>query len=262
MGKKAKPQPALNAPAAAGWRGRIYDAAAKFEAVAAMAASPLPSGRLKAWLAGFFHPRKACAAGGGATFSGLFSNLLLFYFAYSAVFLAAMLAATSLMEPSDAALLGFAAPEGHLWQALTLLVANTVVSAASALFAFALVFVSALAFGGKGGYVRQSYPMSLVLCGSNALLLGIVACAALTFVPAYLLRGVFLLAELASLAAVLANVPLLALCLAIILYTIYAYYLVVRQVHGLSSLRAAGAMALAALLVLLVDSAARAVMGG
>lgn len=261
MGKKAK-QPALKAPAAGGWKGKICDAAAKFEAIAYRAASLLPSGRLKLWLDGFFRPQEAHDRAGSVPLSELFGNLLLFYFIYSAIFLAAMVAVTSLLAPADAAMLGFEAPSDPLWSALTLLVANTIVSAISALFAFALIFASALALGGKGKYVRQSYPMSLVLCGSNALLLGVVACALLTFVPAYLLRGVFLAGEIASLAAILANVPLLLLCVAIILYTLYAYYLVVKKAHNLSSWRAAAAMLLAALLVLLIDFAARMAMGG
>ena len=60
MGKKATPRTkAPDGPKGAdGWMGRIYRFAEKFEKTANAAAAPLPSPRIRLWLAGFFHPEE------------------------------------------------------------------------------------------------------------------------------------------------------------------------------------------------------------
>jgi hypothetical protein len=51
------------------------------------------------------------------------------------------------------------------------------------------------------------------------------------------------------------------MCIAILLYTIYAHYLVVKKSHGLSAWRAAVAIAIAAVLVVLSDVAIGVILG-
>jgi hypothetical protein len=255
MGKKAKAQAAIAKAIAEdkSWKGRLARACRKFESVAMAAAAPLPSPRIKLWLAGFFHPEETYDKLGKIALSELFGNLIIFYFAYSAIFLAATLVLTSTLTPDEAMAMGFQAPQDPIWSALTVLVANTIVSAVSVLFAFALIFAAAVALGGKGGYAKQTYAMSLVLCGSNVLLLCLVAAAFAAFIPAYLFKGVFMLEELSSLAAMAVNLPLLLLCLAVLLYSIYAYCLLVKKAHNISKWRAVASMLIAAALVVLID---------
>jgi len=140
-------------------------------------------------------------------------------------------------------------------------VISPIVSTLFALVAFAAVFVPARVLGGTGTYVKQANSMSLVLCGSNTLLLAMMCIAFAIFIPSFLLRDSAFAGTIVSIVTLVANVPVLLLCLAILLYTIYAYYLVVRKAHRLSAWRAAGAIVVAAALVVLLDVAVNIIMG-
>jgi hypothetical protein len=264
MGKKAShsemPPPA---PKKGGWKGRTYGLAEKFELVVNAVAAPLPSPRIKLWLAGFFHPVETYEnVEARANIAGIAANLLIFYFAYSLVFFLFMLALTSLLPADELQSMGIQKSPDLAQVALGSLVIGPVASVISAFIAFALVFLPARAFGGRGTFAKQANSMALVLCGSNALLLAFMCVVFVIFLPSFILRDSLMLGATASIAAMLASIPIFLLCLAILLYAIYAYFLVIRKAHGLSSLRAAGAALIAAALIVLLDAAIAALMKG
>ena len=263
MEKKQKSRAAAPAAqkSAEGWRGKICHFSEKFEQIVNAAAAPLPSPRMKLWLAGFFHPEETYEkAEKNATLAGLAWNLILFYIAYSAIFFIFMLVLTSSLPSEDLLSMGLQKNPDIPAIALGSLVISPLVSTFFAMFAFAVVFASARLLGGKGNYFRQANSMSLVLCGSNTLLLAMMCIAFAIFIPSFILRGSAFIGTIVSLLALLASVPVLLLFLAILLYTIYAYYLVVRKAHQLSAWKAAGAIAIAAALVVLLDISLNAVL--
>ena len=264
MGKKEKSR--IATPAAqkilGGWKGKVYGFAWKFEHAVNAAASPLPSNRIKLWLAGFFHPEETYEKEEkGATLMGLAGNLILFYMAYSFIFFLFMLALTSNLPAEDLLAMGMQKNPDIAKIALGSLVLSPIVSTFFALAAFAAVFMPARALGGNGTYVKQAHSMSLVLCGSNMLLLALMCLAFAIFLPSFLLRDSAFAGTIVSIVTLLANVPVLLMCVAILLYTIYAYYLVVRKSHGLSAWKAVGAIAIAAAIVVLADIAINIVLG-
>ena len=263
MEKKQKSHAAAPAvqKSAEGWRGKICHFCEKFERIANAAAAPLPSPRIKLWLAGFFHPEETYEkVEKNATLAGLAWNLILFYIAYSAIFFLFMLALTSSLPPDEMLSFGLQKNPDIPSIAFGSLVISPLVSTFFAMFAFAVVFASARLLGGKGNYVRQANSMSLVLCGSNLLLLASMCVAFALFAPSFILRGSAFIGTIVSLLALLASVPLLMLFLAILLYTIYAYYLVVKKAHQLSAWKAAGAIANAAALVVLLEISLNAML--
>jgi len=265
MGKKANAGQGVQAQPGkqGGWRGKLAGAWERLERTSFAAAALVPSQRLKMWLSGFFHPDEEYAkAEARATLRELIINLLIFYFIYSSIFFLFMLALTSFLPADDLASVGLQKSPDLAQIAIGSLVASPIISAASALFAFALVFAAAKALGGKGGFSRQSYSMSLVLCGSNLLMLAFMCTAFAFFFPSFLVRSSPLLGGVLSIAGILAGAPALLACLAILLYTIYAYYLVVRKAHGLSGLKSALAIVIAAALVVLFDAALNALLAG
>ncbi len=265
MGKKATPRTkAPDGPKGAdGWMGRIYRFAEKFEKTANAAAAPLPSPRIRLWLAGFFHPEETYEkVEKDASLAKIVVNLLIFYFAYSLIFFLFMLALTSSLPADDLLSMGLKKNPDLAQIAIGSLVAGPFVSAFFALAAFAVVFVPARVLGGKGTYVKQSHSMALVLCGSNTLLLALVCIAFAIFLPSFILRDSAFVGTIVSLLTLLANVPVLLLCLAIFLYTAYAYYLVVRKAHGLSAVRSAISIVIAAAIVVLADALVTSIMGG
>ena len=190
-----------------------------------------------------------------ATQAELAFNLVFFYFFYSLLFFLFMLGLTAVLPQDELFGIGLN-PNPDLAQiALGSLVVGPVASAITALAAFALIYLPARALGGNGGYVKQAYAMSLLLCASNVLLLSFALAAFAVLVPSYLAQGSLVLGALLALLGILVNIPVFLASLAILLYTIYAYYLVVRKAHGLSQWRAAGAIAVAAVLVFLTDAA-------
>ncbi|MCX6770491.1 MAG: YIP1 family protein [Candidatus Micrarchaeota archaeon] len=241
--------------------GRIYGFAEKFEHAVDAASAPLPSQGIKLWLAGFFRPEETYEkVEKTATLAGLAGNLLIFYFAYSLIFFLFMLVLTSSLSEGDLLSMGLQKSPDLAQAALGSLVIGPIASALSALFAFALVFISARVLGGDGTYAKQANSMSLVLCGSNILLLAFMCVAFAIFIPSFLLRDSAFVGSIVSIATLLASLPLFLMCLAILVYTIYAYYLVARKAHNISSWRAAGAIVIAAALVVLLDIALNAVL--
>jgi hypothetical protein len=239
-----------------GWRGWLLSAACRFESVVNAAAARIPSSRLRMWLSFFFHPEEEYAkAAGRATPAELAFNLIFFYFFYSLLFFLFMLGLTSILPPEELLPIGLN-PNPDLAQiALGSLVVGPIASAVTVLAAFALICLPARALGGTGSYVRQAYAMSLLLCASNVLLLSFALAAFAVLVPSYLAQGSLALGALLAVLGMLVNVPVFLACAAIVLYTIYAYYLVVMKAHGLSSWRAAGSIAAAAALAILADAA-------
>ena len=243
----------------AGWADWVCRFAGKFEHAVNAAAAPLPSPRIKLWLAGYFHPEQTYEkVEKNASLAGLVGNLILFYIAYSSIFFLFMLALTSSLSSEDLLLMGLQKHPDIAKIALESLVIGPIVSAFSALFAFALVFASARILGGNGTYVRQANSMSLVLCGSNMLLLAFMCVAFAILMPAFALKDFAFVGTIVSILTAIANVPVLLLCLLILLYSIYSHYLVVKRAHGLTAWRAAGAIAIAAVAVVLIDMALNA----
>ncbi len=257
MGKKARQTAASKAPQQeGGWKGKLISWAEKFEALVNAAAASVPCARLKMWIDGFFHPEEEYdKSQAKATPPELFYNLLFFYFFYSLAFFLFMIALTSVLPPEDMQAVGFNPSPDIAQIAIGSLVVGPVISTITALAAFLLVYLPARALGGSGGYMQQSYAMSRVLCGSNVLLMVLMLAAFLVFMPSFLAQDSLLLGTVLSIIGALVNIPVFLLCLAILLYTIYAYYLVVRKAHGFSSWRAAGAMVVAAVFVVLADAA-------
>jgi len=256
MQKKSKTQVAAQiAPKnSGGWTGKAHGLAEKFEKIVNAVAAPLPSPRIRLWLAGFFHPDETYGkVEKNATLVGMTINLLIFYIAYSTIFFLFMLALTTILPADDLLSMGLQKNPDIVKIALGSLVLSPVVSAFFAMFAFAAVFASARVLGGKGTYVKQANSMSLVLCGSNMMLLVLMCLAFAIFMPSFILRDSEIAGAIVSIATLLASIPVLLMCLAILLYSIYAHYLVVRKAHDLSSWRAAGAMAIAAVFIVLLD---------
>ena len=263
MGKKTRPQmiPPPAPKKAGGWKGRIYGFAEKFEILANAAVEPFPSPRIKMWLAGFFHPVETYEkAEAHATLAGVAANLLIFYIAYSLVFFIFMLALTSSLTAEELLPMGLQKTPDIAQIALGSLVVGPIASTITALAAFALAFLPARALGGRGTFAKQANSMALVLCGSNMLLLVFMCIVFAIFMPSFILRGSLLLGATASIVAMLASIPIFLLCLAILLYTIYAYCLVIKKAHGLSVWRTAGAVLIAAALIVLLDAAVAAVL--
>lgn len=239
-----------------GWRGWLVAAAGRFESIVGSIAARIPSSRLRMWLSFFFHPEEEYGkVAARATPGELAFNLIFFYFFYSLLFFLFMLGLSSLLPPEELLPIGLNPSPDVAQIALGSLVVGPVASTITVLVAFASIYLPARALGGTGSYVRQAYAMSLLLCGSNALLLAFALSALAVLVPSYLAQGSFLLGTLLALLGILVNVPVFLACVAILLYTVYAYYLVARKAHGLSSWRAAGAIAVAAVLVFLADAA-------
>ncbi|MFA6214454.1 MAG: hypothetical protein WC717_04220 [Candidatus Micrarchaeia archaeon] len=258
MGKKAsqRTQAAAMPEGGGGWRGKLRDSALKFEQYSYAAASRLPSQRIMLWLKGFFRPGETCGrAEKNANFLGVAANLLLFYIAYSLIFFLFMLAFTSLLSAEERLYMGLENSPDLAQIAISSLVAGPVASTLSVLAAFAAVFICARALGGNGAFARQADAMSRVLFGSNTLILASILLAFAISLPAFLLRKSAFLGALAGIAAALASLPLFLLCLAIAIYSIYAYYLVVRKAHNLAPWRAAGAIVAAAAILLAADAA-------
>ena len=261
-----KPKARISAPSApeseGGWKGRIRHFAEKFEKTVNSAAALLPSPRIRLWLAGFFHPEGTYEkVEKNATLAGMAVNLVLFYIAYSLIFFLFMLALTSSLASEDLLPMGLQKNPDIAAIAVGSLVLSPVVSTLFALAAFAVIFMPARILGGNGAYVKQANSMSLVLCGSNTLLLALMCVAFAIFLPSFILRDSGPLGTIVSIITLLANVPVLMLCLAILLYTIYAYYLVVKKAHNLSAWRSAIAIAVAAALIVLADVAVNVVLG-
>jgi len=262
MGSRPKDHVAAQAAPSGGWRQNAHGFAEKFERVANAAAAPLPSPRIRLWLAGFFHPEETYEkVGKDATLAGLAGNLILFYIAYSLIFFLFMLLLSSGLSQEDLLSIGLQKNPDIAKIAVGSLVLGPIASTAFALAVFAMVFIGARILGGKGTYVKQANSMALVLCGSNTLLLALMCIAFVIFLPSFILRDYAFLGTIVSIAGLLANVPVLALCVAILLYTMYAHYLVVRKSHGLSAARAVAAIVIAVALVLLSDVAISAILG-
>jgi len=254
MAKKAKKTKAAPEPQG-GWKGKLLEAWQKFGNALESSAAKLSWKRPSLWLAGFFHPEETYGKEGGhATLPELFGNLLIFYFVYSAIFFAVLVAVTSLVPQAEADLMGFRKPENILWTGISLMVANTAVSALGAIAMFAFIYIAAKALGGKGDYVKPSYFLSLVLCGENVILLLFALAGLILLAPTYLVKGVLILDLIFMLGAVVIGIPLLLFCLAIILYSIYAYYIVVKKAHELSSWKAVGSIVVGMALVWLVNT--------
>jgi len=254
MGKKSNLH--IAAPAEpkkiGGWKGRIYLFAEKFERAVNAAAAPLPSPRIKLWLAGFFHPEETYEkVEKNASLVGIAANLIIFYFSYFLIFYLFMLAFTSSLSANDLAEMGLRQNPDIAQIALASLLVDPLVSTFLALAQFALVFASARMLGGNGTFVKQANSMSLVLCGSSTILLALVCAAFAIFTPAFILRDSPFLGTIVSLITAIVNVPILLLCMAILLYSIYAHYIVVKKAHNLSSWRAAGAIAITIGLIVL-----------
>jgi len=256
MEKKSKSRVAAqSAPKnVGGWKEGIYRIVEKFEHVVNSSAAPLPSSRIKLWLAGFFHPEETYEkVEKNATLVGLAENLILFYIAYSLIFFLFTLALISTLSSEDLLPMGLQKTPDIVTIALDSLVLSPIVSTFFAMFAFAVVFLSARILGGNGTYVKQANSMALVLCGSNTLLLVLMCLAFAIFLPSFLLRDAAFTGAVVSIATAIANIPVLLLCLSILIYSIYAYYLVVKKAHNLSTWKAVGTMVITAALVLLVD---------
>ena len=264
MGKKATTKPiAADAPKnGMGIAGRFLGIAAKFEAVADAAAAHVPSPRARMWLDGFFHPEATYdKVEKGASVASLSQNLIIFYFAYSLIFFLFMLALTSSLPAQDLTPMGPQKNPDVAQIAVGSLIVGPIASTITALLAFGLVFISARALGGKGTFAKQANSMSLVLCGSNTLLLAFMCIVFAIFLPSFLLKDSLFLGATASLVAMLASVPIFILCLVILLYSLYAYFLVVRKAHSLPSWRAAGVILIAAALVVVLDAVIARVTG-
>ena len=274
MGKKANPR--IAAPVTPkkdllhsllGWfpliggKERTHRFAEKFEHFINAAAAPLPSPRIKLWLAGFFHPQETYGkVEKNATLAGIAINLIIFYFAYSLIFFLFMLALTSSLSAEDLLQMGLQKHPDVAKIALESLAAGPIMSTISALFAFGLIFLAARVLGGKGNYVKQANSMSLVLCGSNTLLLAFMCVAFAIFTPSFIMRDSAFIGTIVSIFTAIVNIPILLLCLLILLYSIYAHYLVVKQAHNLTAVRAAGAIVIAAALIVLLDMALNAAL--
>ncbi|MFA5929554.1 MAG: YIP1 family protein [Candidatus Micrarchaeia archaeon] len=256
MGKKAKTR--IEAPAGpkgdGGWKGKLCHFAGKFEKLVNAAAAPLPSPRIKLWLAGFFHPEETYEkVEKSATLAGTAANLIIFYFAYSLIFFLFMLALTSSLSQEDLLSMGLQKSPDLASIALGSIVVGPFVSAFFAMFAFATVFASARLLGGKGEYVKQANSMSLVLCGGNTLLLAFMCIAFAIFMPSFAMRDSAFFGTIVSIITALLNIPILLICFAILLYSVYAHYLVVKKSHGLSAVRTAGAIVTAAAFIVLLE---------
>jgi len=263
MGKKTKSS-AVGTIAANNdgiWMGKARGFAGKFENVANAAAAPLNSQRIELWLAGFFQPEKTYEkVEKTAALPEIAHNLILFYLAYSLIFFLFMLALTSILPPDELLSMGLQESPDIPMIAFSSLVISPIVSTLFALLAFFIVFISARILGGKGAYAKQANSMSLVLCGSNIILLAFICLAFAVFTPSFILHGEGLPGALASIAALLINVPVFLACIAILLYSIYAYYLVVRKAHNLSAWKSVGALVMAAAIVVLIEIALNAVL--
>jgi len=252
-----------------GWKGKIYRFAEKFkpftqkfEQVVNTAAVPLPSPRIKLWLAGFFHPEETYEkVEKDATLVGLAGNLIIFYIASSFVLFLIALALISILSPEDMMqYMGLQQSPDIAAIAIDSLILSPIVITFFAMFAFALVFLSARMLGGKGTYVKQANSMTLVLCGNNTLLLVLMCLVRIISLPSFLLRDAAFTGTIVSIATAIVNIPVLLLCLAVFLYSIYAYYLVIKKAHNLSMWRTIGVILITAVFVLLVDAAVRAIL--
>jgi len=262
MGKKTKSH-AAGPPAEnndGSWTRKALGFAGKFEKVANAAAAPLHSQRVELWLAGFFHPDDIYEKAGNPGLPGIAQNLAIFYLAYSLVFFLFMLALTSILSPDELLSMGLQESPDIPQIALSSLVISPIVSTFFALMAFFIVFISARVLGGKGTYARQANSMSLVLCGSNTILLAFICIAFAIFTPSFILRNSGFAGTIVSILTMLITLPIFLVCIAILLYSIYAYYLVVRKAHSLSAWRSASALVMAAVIVVLIEIALNAAL--
>lgn len=248
MAKKPGKRPAdAAAPRRPGIIGR-------FEAISMSSAARLRLPFMQAWLSAYFRPAETCEKGlQKASIKNIAINLLVFYFAFAFVFfvLAAIsyyIAGASRLSPGSNAVFN------PFEYALQVLVIGPITDTAIMFIVLFLLFISSKIMGGHAAFSQQSYAISLVFCGGMSIAAAFVSFAFAALISASLFGGASMLGALAMAMGLLLALAFLLMLLASFLYGIYSYYRVIKCVHNLPGIRAAGALACTVALVILINT--------
>ena len=181
------------------------------ESFAMSVVSPLPIKQLSAWISAFFRPVETYEAEkGNALFSGTLVYLLLIGLVSGALSFLLYLVGSALGD-------SLALQVGIAEAFLTYLIISPLFLTVLAFIFSAFLFVVAKVLGGKGGYIQQTFGLTLVYGGLVLVSIPFSILARLPFVG--------------FLFALISLLPLI--------YAIYGYFLLLRHMHGVSSLRTA-----------------------
>lgn len=198
---------------------------APFERLAVSAISLTRVPLLITWVRAYFCPEEAIGpAKASASFAGAAANLFLSGIVLAAVSMAITLGMAFFNSPE------FILPED---MPLFILAMAAIYPSLLVLFGFigsAVLFMASKILGGSGGYMQQTFVLSLVYCGWAVLA-----------VPFTILAQLPLAGIVFSLAA-----------FAIEIFMFYGFYRAIKSVHGISSARAALAVSVPLALLLLM----------
>lgn len=225
----------------------------RFEAISMMAAAKLHLPFMQTWLSAYFHPAETCEKERQkASIKNTVTTLLVFYFAFAALFfiLAALsysvAGASQLSSGSKTAF----NPFDYILQVLVL---GPISDTAFMFVALFLLFISSKIMGGRATFSQQSYAISLVFCGGMSIAVVFASFAFAALMLTSLFAGFSLINMLAMVIGPLFALAFLPLVLASLLYGIYSYYRMIKCVHKLSGIRAAGALACTVALIILLN---------
>lgn len=229
----------------------------KFESAALAVASRTKSKRLSIWVSSFFHPDAAAqSAEKDASVRSTAYNLLLFYFAFSLAFF--IVAAVSYLLSGKP---GQSPDLLNPAMAVQIILLEPLLNTAVMFLTLGLVYLSARLLGGKAGYVKQAYAIALVFAGWMSIIaflllsISMLLLAAASF-PAYTTAG--------AVAALITGIPALSILLVsigVFLYGLLQICRAVSAVHGITMLRAAAALALVVVFIIVLNVALLAVLG-
>lgn len=256
MGKKMRPLAAVSEKEKKpGLMDTVREKFAQFESIFLGTASKHNLPFLKGWFLAYFHPAETCESElKNASLKSAAINLLVFYFAFSAMFF--VFASLSYYFAGGAqALSGKQAQFNPLSLAPQILVLEPVLNTVFMFVSLSLLFISAKLMGGKATFQAQSYLVSLSFCGIMAIASAFTLLAFAALLITSLFSGFSIIDTLALLIGPLISLFFFLLLLGSFIYGLYSFYRVVKAAHRLSGVRTVGAIACSVALVVLLNVA-------
>lgn len=219
------------------------------------------SRRLETWARAYFRPEETLPSlDRRAGVKETIFNLLHFYFPYYVIVFAMYSASFYVLGAQPVIGDGIKHPLDPSFIA-GIIIVEPLLNTLNMLVVMLLLFVPARFLGGKAGYARQSYAISNLFAGWMALLTAIMVAATLELAAGSLFRTNSILDMALSFGAGLALLATLLAGLAAFVYGFYQLYRIIKAVHGLDGLRAAGAMICATILVVALNVALMFLLG-
>jgi len=215
------------------------------------------SGILNTWINGFFHPLETEAPQGknASIFMGL-DSVLLFIFFYSFVLFAFFMIIFTYLPVESESMFGTSTIPNIFQFGANMLVFAPIMNAVAVAAAFLAAFVSARLLGGAAKLQEHFYGFSLIFCGSSFLLFFISIVTSVLRIPIASGPDFSMVGIIIFIACSVGSILAFVCALSIFAYMFYAYFILIRKMHSLSTFRSIIVLAIFIIFAVIVNSVA------